>query len=207
VAADAVGYGKGTDYQQMSVQQHLVEVLNTAAEAANLHRITWDRQQAGDAELAVLPEDEPEAVVVDLFVRQLDVALARHNLLLRPEVRLRLKVAIHFGRFTPGHNGFAGPGPVEVSRLLNSRQLRAAMIAVPAANLAMMVSSSIYRDTIEPLHTTLRPAEFHPVHIIEKEFEADAWLWIPGLPYLTASGLPLFEGVLQGGERPRLDHA
>jgi hypothetical protein len=180
VAADAVGYGKVTDYQQVSVQQHLVGVLSAAAGAANLRRVDWECQQAGDAELAVLPENEPESVVVDDFVRQLDAALARHNRWLVPEAWLRLRVAIHFGRYLPASNGFAGPGPVEVSRLLNSDVLRKAMIESPSANLALLVSGNIYRDTIEPLHTTLRPADFRKVRVAEKEFEEDAWLWVPG---------------------------
>jgi class 3 adenylate cyclase len=180
VAADAVGYGRGGDYLQLAIQRHLIEVLNEAAGKAGLSRVTWDRQPSGDAELAVLPADEPESVVVDEFVRQLDAALARHNRPLRPEAWLRLRVAVHFGPVMAGDNGFAGPGPVAVSRLVNSEPLRAAMVQAPEANLALLVSGDIYRDTIEPQHTTLRPADFRKVHVTAKEFDADAWLWIPG---------------------------
>jgi hypothetical protein len=197
VAADAVGYGRGDDYQQLATQRYLIEVLNSAGTAAGLHRLTWHCQPAGDAELAVLPEDEPESVVVDGFIRELDTALTRHNRPLRPEARLRLRVAVHFGRLMPGNNGFAGPGPVEVSRLLNSGPLRAAIAAAPEANLALLVSGSVYRDTIEPQHTTLRPADFRQVHVAEKEFEADAWLWVPG--YDTAR-LPLPDGPVTSPE-------
>lgn len=180
VAADVVGYSRIGDHGQRDAQRYLIEVLDSAGSAAGLRRGIWDRQHAGDSELAVLPQDEPESVVVDDFIRQLEAALARHNRPFRPDARLRLRVALHFGRLMPGDTGFAGPGPVEVTRMVNSSPLRAAMIAAPDANLALLVSSSIYQDTIEPQHTTLRPAEFRKVHVSEKEFHADAWLWVPG---------------------------
>src|SRR6185503_11726553 len=88
--------------------------------------------------------------------------------------------AVRFGRLMPGGNGFAGPGPVEVSRMLTSAPLREAIAAAPAANLAMLVSDNIYNDTIEPLHTTYRPHEFREVRVAEKEFKANGWLWVPG---------------------------
>ncbi|MBP2322149.1 hypothetical protein JOF56_002534 [Kibdelosporangium banguiense] len=198
VAADAVGYGRWHDYQQLAIQRHMIDILDYAAAMSKLRRGTWERQAVGDGELAVLPEDEPEHIVVDTFIRQVDVALARHNTLLLPEARLRLRFAVHFGRIMPGDNGYAGPGPVEVSRMLNSAPLRRAIAEIPEANLALMVSGNIFKDTIEPLHTTLRPAEFYRVHVMEKEFEADAWLWIPGLPYLTASGIEDIAQLPQG---------
>ncbi len=179
LAADAVGYGRRDDYLQQDTQRYLMEVLDWAAEAAGLHRGTWNRQAAGDGELAVLPQDEQESHVVDGFVRHLDAALSRRNRILRPDARLRLRVAMHFGRLMAGDNGFAGPGPVEVARMVNSAPLRAAIDAVPDANLALLVSDTIYRDTIEPLHTTLNPAAFRKVLVQEKEFEANAWLWVP----------------------------
>jgi hypothetical protein len=180
VAVDAVGYGRGDDYQQLATQRYLIETLNSAGERAHLQRPAWQRQPGGDAEFAVLPADEPEAVVVDDFIRHLDTALTRHNRPLITEARLRLRIAVHFGRLIPGDNGFAGPGPVEVARLLNSVPLRTAIAAAPDANLALLVSSTVFQDTIKPQHTTLRPADFCKVHVAEKEYEADAWLWVPG---------------------------
>lgn len=192
VAVDARGYGASDDHTQLSIQRHLLELLDTAAAAAGLCRLSWSKQPGGDAELAVLPAGESEVLVVDRFVRELDAALHRHNRDRLRTARLQVRMVVHFGRLLPGPNGYAGPAPVEVSRLLNSRQLRQALAESKTRDLVVLLSNQVYTDTVEPLHTTWRPDEFRRVRIHEKEFEADAWLWTPdGSPQDSPSPTPV----------------
>src|SRR5579859_7297479 len=65
VAVDAAGYGGGNDQEHFAMQSGLTAVLDVAATRANLRRELWIKQPAGDGELAILPRDEPEPVVVD----------------------------------------------------------------------------------------------------------------------------------------------
>src|SRR5262245_61955649 len=117
VAVDVKGYGGATDRRQGAIQEGLLRVLDEAAARARLARPGWGRQPGGDGELAVLPETEPEPAVVYEFPRALRDAVRRHNLDLREDARLRLRLAIHFGTAVPARNGYLGKGPVEVSRL------------------------------------------------------------------------------------------
>jgi hypothetical protein len=162
------------------VQRAIVAVCDAAARAAGLRRDTWDRQGNGDGELAVLPPDEAEELVVDRYVRELDAELGRYNGRHVVEARLRLRVAVHFGRLSRASIGHAGPAPIAVARLIDSEILRTALAQAPEANLALLVSASVFDDTIASLATTLRPADFRRVAVAEKEFVEDAWLWVPG---------------------------
>ncbi|MFD8499446.1 hypothetical protein [Amycolatopsis sp. NPDC059657] len=187
VAADARGYSRGNDTHQLATQRYLLEVLDSSATAAGLDRVGWERQPGGDSELAILPAGESEALVVDRFLRELDAALARHNSLMADGAKLRLRVAIHFGRLVTGHNGYAGPAPVEVSRLLDSRQLRDALEEFPDVQMAALLSAPVFEDTVKPRHTTLRPEEFRQVAVEKKEYQGTAWLWVPGASQLSSA--------------------
>lgn len=179
LAADARGYGRGNDLHQIWIQRHLLEVLTDAAEVVGFDRMKWHRQQGGDSEFAVLPADVSEKTVVDGFVRELSACLARHNSRLRDDLRLRLRLAVHFGRVVPAENGHAGPAPVELARILDSPELHAALDDRPASDLAVALSNQVYEDTVLQGHTTHRPADFRRVTITKKEFTGPAWIWEP----------------------------
>jgi len=161
------------------IQKHLLAVLDEAAAQAMLVRSSWLKQAAGDGELSVLPGSESEPQVVDDFVRELGASLSRHNEDLRPEAKLRLRLAIHHGVAIRGANGFSGQGVVVVSRLVDSRPLREALKASDA-DLAMMLSRRVFLDTVVQRHTSLRAADFRKVRIRNKEYDEDAWMRVPG---------------------------
>lgn len=180
VAVDAKGYSERGDFDQREVQRVIVEVCDDAALAAGLRRDAWHRQPTGDGENAVLPEGEPETVVVDQYVREIDASLARYNRRVKDEARIRLRVAVHFGRLLAGSLGHAGPALITVARLVDAAPLRDALTRAPEANLAMLVSSQVFDDTIATMATTMRPDDFRSVAVEVKEFTDEAWLWIPG---------------------------
>lgn len=133
---------------------------------------------------------------MDDFVRELHAALDRHNHDLLPEARIRLRMAIHYGVVIPSSNGYTGRGVTGVSRMLDSRPLRAALDRTDAY-LAVMVSNGLFLETIAQRHTSLKAADFRRVTIRNKEYAEDAWLYVPGadirsldLPEEPSNGLP-----------------
>jgi hypothetical protein len=180
LAVDAKGYGYGDDRQQHAFQAALVSALGRAADRAGLARSTWNRDGLGDGEFAVLPSTEPEPLVVDGFVRELNDALADHNRYLMDEARLRLRVAIHYGVAIPADNGFSGQGVVVVNRLVDSGPARDALVLADRANVAVIVSQRVFDDTVVQGHTTLRVQDFRKVLVRNKEFTEEAWLRVPG---------------------------
>jgi hypothetical protein len=179
VSVDAKGYSSSTSNWQSRIQSGILEVCERAATRAGLSRATWQTQAAGDGELSVLPETEPEPRVVDDFVRHLSAELHRHNRDLPENKQLRLRMAIHFGPAVLARNGFAGAGPIVVSRLCDSRPLRDALDG-SGADLAVILSQRVFSETVEQEHTSLDPKGFRQVAVQVKEFAEDAWIWVPG---------------------------
>ncbi|MBN6053880.1 hypothetical protein JYK22_18205, partial [Nonomuraea sp. RK-328] len=180
VSSDAKGYGGGDDKRHEAIQAAFVQVQERAAREAGLGRGAWGIQPAGDGELAVLPSGEHEPTVVDAYVRCLDRALAEHNRGLPPEERVRLRVAIHYGVAYPAANGLAGQAVVEVSRLVNWKPLKKVLDVKDGANLVLILSDRVYRETVLQRHTSYKAEEFVQVCVQEKEFVGNAWIWVPG---------------------------
>jgi len=191
VAVDAAGYGAGTDQEHRAVQSGLLAVLEAAATRASLRRDRWMTQQAGDGELAVLPRDEPEPVVVDQFVRYLHEALAARNADPATGRELRLRMAIHFGTAMPADNGYAGQGVVAVSRLVESAAVKDALAAAPHACLAVILSRQVFDDVVRQGHVSVPATDFAKVSVEVKEFRDEAWIRVVG--------------VARPGEVPRRD--
>ncbi|WP_274914787.1 hypothetical protein [Streptomyces sp. WZ-12] len=77
-------------------------------------------------------------------------------------------------------NGFAGSTVVATARMLGSRHLYTALKAHESADLALLLSDDVYRSTVAGGHTTVTPGDFRRVMVQEKEYEAAAWLQVPG---------------------------
>jgi hypothetical protein len=176
VAIDAKGYSSLDAVAQEEAQAVLVRLLDGATAAAGLDRLSWLLQEQGDGELALVPPEQSEELVVDAFVRELDALLDRYNHGRLPEARLRLRMAVHFGVGYRAANGYAGPAPVIASRLLASDELHEALASAPGCDLAVALSDSLYSDVILNRFTSLRPEAFTPCLVKMKEFEGKAWI-------------------------------
>ncbi|WP_329274623.1 hypothetical protein [Streptomyces sp. NBC_01451] len=180
LAVDAKGYGGVDTTTQRQFQDAISSLLGEAAEEADLDRSRWVMQKGGDSVFAVLPEGASEPALVDRFMRTLDAGLRKFNHGRIRESWLRLRAAVHFGSASPGSNGFVGPGPVVVGRILDSAALRATLADTPDACLAVAVSPTVFDDVVHPEFTTIRADEFREVQIEEKEHRGTAWIWVPG---------------------------
>jgi hypothetical protein len=201
VAVDAAGYGAGTDRDHFAVQAGLTRVLDIAATRAGLRRDLWLTQPAGDGELAILPRDEPEPVVVDQYVRCLDEALAAHNANPAAGPPIRLRMAVHFGTAMRADNGYAGQGIVAVSRLVDSPPVKQALAGAPGACLAVILSHQIYDDVVRQGHVSASETDFTKVGVQVKEYRDEAWVRVVGAPYQPAAG------GQPAGNRPPADDA
>ncbi|MFJ4869266.1 hypothetical protein [Streptomyces sp. NPDC088757] len=180
LAVDARGYGSADTARQREIQTALPRLLSEAAGAAGLDRASWVRQAAGDSEFAVLPAGSDEQALVEPFMRRLDAGLRAHNRDRVPGARLALRAAVHFGPASEAPSGFAGPGPVEISRVLESDPLRRALAAAPDAALAVALTVPVFTELVAQGYTNFRPEEFREVVVEKKEYRGRAWLWVPG---------------------------
>ncbi len=180
IAVDVQAYGGNNDRRQSEIQHDLPRLLSRAAADTGLDRSRWHVQRKGDEELAVHPMDGTEPRLVDDFIRHLVSQLRAYNGQRLPTARMRLRAAIHHGPVELADNGLAGAAVVNTARLLSSRHLYDALKADEGADLVLLLSDDVYRSTVAGGHTTLSPTDFRRVTVREKEYEADAWLRVPG---------------------------
>lgn len=187
IAIDAEGYGSRDGVDQYDVQTDLPDLLGKAAIAAGMDRGTWEKQEQGDGELALVPPEQPEPRLIDDFIRELAAELQLRNHNRTPAGRLRIRVAIAFGVAFTAPSGFAGGGVVATSRLLSSSCLHQALAEADHADLAVALSSDVYQTVVDR-HTSLTPDQFTRAQVNEKEYAGEAW--IRTLPAARAASPP-----------------
>lgn len=182
VAVDMESYSKRSNVLQHRAQVAFKQIMEKACAEAGLDRNTWRIQPGGDGELAILPPHVSERAVVGRLAPVLDRLLREHNQGLTPEAKVRLRLAVHQGLVhLDGANGFPSDAIVQVCRLNDSPQLKQVLRTHRGANAALIVSESVYHDIIVH-YQDLRPDQFVKVaaEIPEKNFEATAWIHVPG---------------------------
>lgn len=168
---------------QKKLYGELDGMLDEASARIGLDRSLWVRHPGGDGEMAVLPADVDLVALVGDFVLRLDRLLTDHNEVFVPTARLRVRLAMHTGALTTASFGFAGPALVTLGRLLASRPVRAALDDAPTANLAQIVSESLFHKAVASELDGLRPRHFRQVRVDVKTFHEAAYVHVPGGPH------------------------
>jgi hypothetical protein len=189
VGVDVEKYSPRNVREQEETQRGLVRVLNEAAQAAGLDREDWEKAPGGDGELAVLPADANMVRVVGEFISQLDQRLAVYNESRSPSMRIRLRVAAHIGMTVPSAMGHAGPALVELSRLLDAKELMRALEKAKGARMALLVSEVVYQWVVKSGYASLWPEQFRRLTVRNpgKRFRMGAYLYVPPVPRLPPS--------------------
>jgi hypothetical protein len=163
VAVDVENFSALNALEQVEAQSDLGWALDIAADRANLCRAMWQRQVRGDGELAVLPADTDGPRLIADYPHELAGALGEVNR--ERQRRLRIRVAMHHGTLAPGQFGAVGQGPIVVSRLLDSDELRMHLAQRAELDLVLIVSECLFHDVIETRFHYLEPAEFTRVEV------------------------------------------
>lgn len=182
LCVDVERYSSRDNVLQWRVQQALPLIMQRAREELGLGPDGWLVQPSGDGQLAILPPGTSERKVVTRLAPTVDRLLREHNHGLAPEARIRLRIGVHEGLVhLDGANGFPGEAVVTVCRLVDSPQLKVALRRFPDAQVALIVSDRLYRDVVRH-YPDLRPEHFLRVtaSLPEKDFEAAAWIYVPG---------------------------
>jgi hypothetical protein len=182
IGVDVEKYSPRNVRQQDGTQRALDRILGEAAEAAGLDRQQWLTQPGGDGELAILPADVDMVASVSGLVTHLDDRLAAYNEDHSDVMKIRLRVAMHMDMILRSVLGYAGPGLVVLSRLLDSKEFKQALAEAGDANMALLVSQPVY-SVVESGLPGLRPGRFRslPIDNPAKSFQQTAYLYIPGM--------------------------
>ncbi|MGH3418367.1 MAG: hypothetical protein ACRDOD_02020 [Streptosporangiaceae bacterium] len=161
VAVDVEGFSRRPAAEQAKAQDDLEHAMAVATTRAGLDRRGWYRQPRGDGELAVLSPDVNGLTLVADYPRCLAKALNELNASVNRGSRLRVRLAIHHGAIFPGGPfGPVGMAPVIVSRLVDAQVLRQALSQHGDADVALMVSATVYDEIISSEFHNLNPEMF-----------------------------------------------
>jgi hypothetical protein len=196
LTADIEDYSSRIDAQQWVLQAAFRSALDKAADAAMLNWLGWRTQFTGDGIFAILPSGTNMTCLLDRFLRELDAELGGYNRRRHEAAwtRMRLRLAVHTGLVYPdGPTGSPGHHSVEPARLCDSEPVRAALAACPGADLAVIVSSDVYRDYVTQGLGNPRPTEFRTVLAQVKKQSYVAHLLVPGFDVHAIAALARFD--------------
>jgi hypothetical protein len=95
---------------------------------------------------------------------------------------------MHHGTLVQGRFGPAGQGPIVVSRLLDSDELRKYLAQRAELDLVLMVSESLRNDVIETRLHNLNPAQFTRADVLVKGGSYPAYIRTVNRPLSIARG-------------------
>ena len=189
---DVADYGARPASLRSDVQRRLPRLVSgmLANCGTTLGRV--EHEWTGDGINVVLPADTDPTVALPVLLRTLAALLGEDNA--RSMDRMRLRMSVGIGLVENTAAGFGGPMIIELSRLVGSAPLRAALTAYPDAHLAVALSDQAHSAIVRPGYPGIPGTQFTRADVAEKEFRAPAWIWISTRQWTTPAFGPLRTG-------------
>src|SRR5512146_3292256 len=137
---DVAGYGARSAPLRSDVQRWLPRLVSEMLASCGMDLQGVEHEWTGDGINAVMPADADPSAALPILIRTLAALLGEHNARASDRIRLRMAVGI----------GLVGPMISEMSRLVNSAPLRAALAAYPGADLVAAISDQVHSAIIRP---------------------------------------------------------
>jgi hypothetical protein len=189
LACDIAGSAGRGEQRLQEIRSVLRTALSGAMRVAKLDEREFAYVDTGDGCQLVAPDGLLKARLLAPLLPELNSRIREHNRHAAPEVRMRVRVAVHAGevRVDPGSVGVPGAfsgAPFEaLARLLDAAPLRqAAGTGNSGTPVAAILSHHYHEDTVGHGNDGLEADAFSAVTVQVKEYRATAWLWYPGSP-------------------------
>jgi class 3 adenylate cyclase len=170
------------------------KVLREAvADSLARNNISWADcfiHDLGDGLTVIAPPGTAKADLLNTVIYDLALRLRQHNYAEGAGSRklIRVRAALHAGEVEVSDDGAVTGRPFEVlARLLDTAELRAALGTAPADTpLALIMSGHYYEDAVKYGSLSVLPEDFASRQVGVKEFEGEAWLFVPAFAARTA---------------------
>ncbi|UXY27240.1 CATRA conflict system CASPASE/TPR repeat-associated protein [Streptomyces sp. HUAS TT20] len=176
-AVDIEGYSRRTSPEQSDLQFRLAHLVRQVLGGLGISLEETDHQGTGDGMNIFLPDKTELHRALPHVLRSWQDQLGADNRRFRDRMRLRLATVV--GPVGIGALGYSGSGIIKVSRMLDSAVLRTALRNNPQVDFAALVSDPLYEYVVGEGYPGLDPEQFRRVRAEFKEYEAQAWLWLP----------------------------
>jgi hypothetical protein len=211
VAVDLEGSTRRSDPVKGELRRALYDLLDHAlAEsgiaAHHLERLT-DR---GDGVLIMIRpyDDLPKTVLLIRLIPILTALLNRYNAaVIRPTLRMRLRVVVHAGEVHDDGNGFYGEDLDYAFRLLDAPSVKRALREAPGSPLVLVISEEIFSAVVRHGYVNESPYG-HCVYVRVGERRRRGRVHVPdalgrdqALPALEVTAAPRVIGPATGSPR------
>jgi hypothetical protein len=173
---DVAGYGARSAPLRTDVQRRLPSMVSEMLANCGMDLHGVEHEWTGDGINAIMPADVDPSTALPILIRTLAGLLSEHNE--RASDRIRVRMAVGIGLVENSTAGFGGPMIIDMSRLVNSAPLRAALAAYPGADLVAALSDQVHSAIIQPGYPGIPGSQFTRAEVSEKEFNGTAWIWI-----------------------------
>src|SRR6266567_7831776 len=180
---DVAGYGARSAPLRSDVQRRLPRLVSEMLANCGMDLPSVEHEWTGDGINAVMPADADPSTALPTLIRALAALLAEHNA--RSADRIRVRMAVGIGLVENSMAGFGGPMIIDMSRLVNSAPLRAALSEYPDADLVAAISDQVHSAIIRPGYPGIPGSQFSRAEVTEKEFSGQAWIWISARQWTT----------------------
>jgi len=164
---------------QRDLRLRMTAALDEALAALGSPAPALSSQDRGDGLLLGLDPAVSLLDLTDTFVDRLVTVLRQDRRLVSPGNRMRLRLSIHDGDVTFDGATMVGQAVTEACRLVDARELRAALTANQAADLAVIVSDRVYRSVVAEDLGRVPPEAYQPADVTVKNLLTRAWMHVP----------------------------
>ncbi|MDT7787575.1 MAG: hypothetical protein QOF58_5994 [Pseudonocardiales bacterium] len=178
VIVDIERYGRRSDADQRWLRRQMYDVLQTALDDSGIEWNSCAAADRGDSVMLLVPPDVPKVDITDAFVDRLDRELARYARRAAEPVRMRMRLALHFGEVSEDERGWVGSDLNTACRLADLQAARDALTAAPDANLVVVVSEPWYRSVVNQDAVLVSHFGFREIPFEAKEVSDRAWLHV-----------------------------
>lgn len=178
-AVDIVSFGRHRDpASQRYVREALYRMVRDSCGSVGVGWTDCHQEDRGDGMFVIVDPAVSVEKLLEPLVSRLRAALRQHNKMSSEMARIRLRMAIHDGYISIDDNGASGVALNHLFRLLEAPAFKKAF-ADESRNFALIVSERLYTEVIEFDPGLIESAAFIPTHVILKETDSRAWIWVP----------------------------
>lgn len=179
---DIEKFGTRNNADQSWLRARMYEMVEKAIEAAGLDWSRCEREDRGDAVILLIPADEAKQDISDGFVRQLNTELIRYAARTTGTVKMRVRLALHFGEVGHDANGWVGGDLNTCCRLVDLPELKLTLQKHQETNLALVVSNQWYDAVVRHNPGLVDHLKYRRISFVAKELRDIAWIHVPESP-------------------------
>jgi hypothetical protein len=195
VLTDVADYGARirTDNDRLLIREALFKMTQKAMQTFP----DAQSEDRGDSFLTVIPPNSSTARVLDQLVKELPVALERHNSTQGESARFKLRLAVNVGPVVSHMDGVSGEAIIVAARLVEAPNFKRAL-AKSNAILGIIASPFVYETAVRHGSDPREVADYFQVPVEVKETNTTAWMKLftapdpsPAVPHPGIPGSPL----------------